>query len=180
MSCKDYEHLLDSFLINEISKDELKKLQQHAKSCQECWLLMNSSARIDDEVQNIGSADDIYWREFDCKLASRIACNSIEKQSIWQRLTALFGNPRWRPAFITAALTACFLTCNPDTPKELRAPVKEPTVQVSAPTKGVHKKDNKLPKMKTFSAQDDKGDELMAMSFSVGKVQIYWVFNEDT
>ena len=179
MSCKDYEHLLDSFLINEIGKNELSKLQEHANCCQECRLLMNTSALIDENVQNIGSADESYWSEFDCKLASRIAGNSIEKQSIWQRLTALLGSPRWRPAFITAALTACFLTCNPDTPKELTTLSKATSTAVASSATGQAKNDNKLPKMKTFSAQNDKGDELMAMSFSVGNVEIYWVFNED-
>ena len=181
MSCKDYEHLLDSFLINEVAEKELEKLLDHAKSCQECRLVMNTSAFIDKEVQQIGSADEAYWSEFDRNLASRLASKSkTPKVTLWQRLAAFFGSPRWRPAFITAALTACFLTCNPDTPKELRDTAKEPATQVTTSTKGESKEDNKLPKMTTFSAQNDKGDELMAMSFSVGNVEIYWVFSEDT
>ena len=183
MSCKEYDSLIDKYLLNEISAIELEELKEHAADCSDCKEIIDGSAAIDDGYEQITVVDDEYWSDFDRRLALRLGEGVPVPLSLWQRIFNTIKTPNLRPAFITAALTACFLTCSPDTPKELRE--QKPALsqymdQQKSEPNGQSAKAKELPKMNTFSAQNEKGEELMAMSFTVGNVQIYWVFNEDS
>ncbi len=185
MSCNQFNELMDKHLLGESSAAEEERLIKHSKECEECAALLSFSSSIDSEIEHFGenAVDDEYWSTFADRVHQGLAATPTAQETFFQRLWRNLGVPGLRPAVITAALTVCFLTCSPENPDKVvhhQTGAAEPTTVIPKSTSKHPKNEPIMPKMKTFSAQDDKGEELMAMSFSVGNVQVYWVINKDS
>jgi putative zinc finger protein len=106
--CAEQEENLVLFHYGDLPRAEHDALQAHLRSCAACAVYLKDLGTLLPLTIEADQPPQTFWSDYNRELRQKLD-GIAEKKSPWQSLAAFF-QPRWVPAFATAAIVALALT----------------------------------------------------------------------
>ena len=106
--CKDQEENLVLFHYGDLLGAEREDLRVHLQNCAACAAYLNDLATLLPLTVATDQPPQTFWTDYKRELRHKI--DSLTEKRSWRERIADFLQPRWLPAFATAAVVALALT----------------------------------------------------------------------
>ena len=108
LPCKEQEENLVLFHYGDLLGAERNDLQAHLQSCAACAAYLKDLAALLPLTVAADQPPQTFWTEYNRELRHKL--DSLAEKKDWRQKLAGFLQPRWLPAFATAAVVALALT----------------------------------------------------------------------
>ena len=108
LPCKEQEENLVLLHYGELLGGERDDLRAHLQSCVPCAAYLKNLAALLPLTVEADQPPQIFWTDYNRELRHKL--DGLAEKKNWRQKLADFFQPRWLPAFATAAVVALALT----------------------------------------------------------------------
>lgn len=119
--CPDREESLVLLHYGDLGDSESRSMRLHVRDCAACAGYLKDLAAVLPLTRKAHEPEPRFWMDYNRELRNKIDA-ALERKT-WAQKLAGFLQPRWMPAFATAAIIAVALTFTLD--RALRAPADQ-------------------------------------------------------
>lgn len=106
--CAEREENLVLLHYGDLGAAETDELRAHAQSCAACGAYLKDLGTLMPLTVTASEPAPTFWNDYDRELRKKI--DEVTERKSWAQTLAAFFQPRWVPAFATAAVVALALT----------------------------------------------------------------------
>lgn len=170
-SCKKIEHLIETYLDDELSKSKKEQVERHLHACEECQIALEAlklqGGLLREEIE--AEADRVDFSGFEDKVFQRIRQEKppsfTERAGAWIREVAYYYRAVWITSLATAVLLVAILV----------PLLSRDSGTVTEPDTKVAEADNQV----IIDSMEYAGQRSMIFTVSKNNTTVIWLYDFD-